>query len=262
MPAIIRTIWDQQRVLMTFAAAHATLAFACVPLMLIDDRAVLGLDVWVKPQKFALSIAIFLATMAWLLTLHRLPATLSRVFAWVISAGALVEIVLISFQSARGVRSHFNIAQPLDGLIYGIMGVAIVIVTLLVLVVACSPFRASDAGGPSGRALPLGIRLGEWLFLAGCAWGMYMAPKTGHSVGGVDGGPGLPYVNWSTRHGDTRIAHFVLLHALQSMPIVGWAADRFLPGGPARAVTIVAAACIAGVAAFLARTAISGRAPF
>jgi hypothetical protein len=67
-----------------------------------------------------------------------------------------------------------------------------------------------------------GIRLGILFFVLFALEGGIMASALRHTVGGDDGGRGLPVVNWSREHGDLRIAHFLGMHTLQLFPLFGY----------------------------------------
>jgi hypothetical protein len=64
------------------------------------------------------------------------------------------------------------------------------------------------------------------MFLLGSATGVVLVANGAHTVGLPDGGPGIPFVNWSTLAGDLRIAHFAGLHGMQAMAIAGYALAR------------------------------------
>jgi hypothetical protein len=218
----LRTIWEAVQTNRGLAwgvwwsIALLLLSLAAMP---FDARNILGLNPWVKSVKFEISGIVFLVTIA--LMLLPLATDWARTKAWVgwgIGVAMIVEITIIALQSARGVRSHMNYSTPLDGGLFGVMGLFIALNTLLVawlLVVWCR----TDAGLP--LAVVWGVRLGLLMLVLGSIEGFRIVSNGGHTVGAADGGPGLPFVNWSTGHGDLRIAHFFALHALQIFPLAG-----------------------------------------
>jgi hypothetical protein len=193
---------------------------AILSVLSIVDRGhmILGINRWAKPWKFSLSISIFLMTMAWIL--ENLPPGLAvaRRISWGILTCMLAEITCIAGQSARGVPSHFNTGTPLDFTAYAIMGVAIVANTLFAGWTAVLFFRLKLS---MSQPRLWAIRLGLLLFLAGSAEGGVMVALARHTIGMPDGGPGIPLLNWSTRAGDLRVAHFLGLHSLQIIPAAG-----------------------------------------
>jgi hypothetical protein len=200
---------------------NVALLASSVAALPFDRRTILGLNPWIKPIKFELSVIVFLVTIA--VMLAPLPEEWRQAKWWIgcgIGVALIVENSVIALQSARGVRSHMNYATPLDGSLFGVMGAAIAVSTVLsawLLVLWCR----TDAGLPP--AVVWGIRLGLLMLLAGSIEGVRMVMYGTHTVGAEDGGPGLPFVNWSRRYGDLRIAHFFALHALQIFPLVGLA---------------------------------------
>lgn len=210
----------RQRNPILYYAGMAHLVGAVIVLipMAIDDTQILGIDRWVKPFKFFASIAVYLFTFCWLS--GDLPKTkFVRIFSIQIVVAMLVEITIIVTQAARGLKSHFNMESPEGAILFTVMGLFILYNTLWVILFTIQYFRANLTMLP--RPYALGGRLGLLLFLLGSALGGYMSSKRGHTVGSMDGGPGLPLLNWSTGFGDLRVAHFFGLHGLQVLILLG-----------------------------------------
>jgi len=200
----------------------------CLAGLATDRSTVTGMPTWAKPLKFAISTGLFTANLAYLLTYltrwRRVIVVLEKVLAFCLT----LEILLINLQAARHLPSHFNVATPFDGMVYGMMGIGISVVmagtTLLLILGLLDPCKT--------RIWAWTIRLSLVLVLAGMSTGALMTLPTPeqlqaahqaghaitvgrHTVGGPDGGVGLPLTGWSADHGDLRIAHFVGLHGMQ-----------------------------------------------
>ncbi len=229
---------------MLTALIHVTLAVGMAIGLIVDSRTILGINPWVKPLKFAVSISIYLVTIALFLSYLTNNNRVLIPISYTIAGTMLIEIILISLQSLRGTTSHFNNATPFDSVVFSIMGVAVAINTVALVVVLILFFRDVPTLTP---AYAWGIRLGLIVFLAASMQGFLIASRLSHSVGGTDGGPGLPFVNWSTQHGDLRIAHFVGLHALQIIPFAGYVASGGNDFERSTAWSMVAVFAVAGL---------------
>lgn len=206
--ALVWTIYFQ---LMLMAVLLILLPFDTVQ---VDGRHRL-----IKPLNFTVSMAAYLAVVVILLDYLRASVWWKKVISWGISICILTAITCITMQAARGTTSHFNNATPFDSAISLLMDIVDPLNSVFVFVLLIFALQSKyDASPPT----QLGIVFGIIIFLAGGVIGGLMVVQ-GQSVVGVGpGGPGLPVVNWSTKGGDLRVAHFLGIHALQILPIAGW----------------------------------------
>lgn len=214
------------------AMAHVGLLAVCVLLALVDGTEVGGVNRWIKPMKFTASVAIYLGSLAWYWPVALAGETAKRRAAWVLAGTMIFEIVIILVQAGRGVRSHFNDDTAMDLAVFNAMGVAIMVNIAAAAVVGRWTWRSAPT------AYVWGVRLGLVVFVVFALEGMVMARRMGHAVGVAEGGVGLPLLNWSREGGDLRVAHFVGMHALQGLPLIGSATRSNLAVATASAVWV------------------------
>jgi len=201
-----------------FGLFNLAVAIVCLVLMQFEETQILGVNKWLKPFKFYASVGIMVLTMGWLL--HYLNNVKKiKLYSWLIVISMLFENGLIITQAIRNTTSHFNITSPINGIIFNLMGIFIIVFTVTLILICLSFFKQNQFSIPT--AYVWGIRLGMLFFLFFSLEGGMMLGLLKHTVGGPDGGPGLPLVNWSKQYGDLRIAHFVGIHSLQVLPLFG-----------------------------------------
>jgi len=252
----IRGWLEKSPVLAWTAAFQVALAIFALIAIPFDHRTILGINPWIKPLKFDVSVGIMLVTLAAILSGLQ---GFDRSRLWIgagIGVALSIENCIISLQSLRGVRSHMNYSTPLDTHLFECMAVFIVISTLLFVwtlgLVTLDPTRWPPA-------VAWGVRLGLLALLAGSLEGGLMVWHGAHTVGANDGLRGLPLVNWSRDHGDLRIAHFFALHALQAFPLLGWLLSRTsLRVKPQLALTCIGSALYLGAVWLLFHQAMAG----
>lgn len=219
MKNFIETLWLRNETLAIFGALNLLAALAFFILCRTTQLEVAGVNAWFKPAKFALSIGIFSWTMGWYAAYLDEPGVV-RVFNWVVVLTLGFEILYISLQAGRGQLSHYNLSSPTYSFLYFLMALAATIVTLWTAYFGLLFFQKQLPELP-GYYL-WGIRLGIIIFVVFSFEGFVMGSRMSHTVGGLDGDHGIPFLGWSTKFGDPRVAHFIGMHALQVLPLLAF----------------------------------------
>ena len=203
-------------------------ALVLVPLWILDTRELLGVSVWEKPIKFFISAAIFSFTYSWLSSFITKGARWVKLAGLFIAVSLAVELVLISAMAILGTTSHFNVSSTTAIVIWSLMATFISIVlfstifiSLMILFQKQQEFnlKLALALGSINTAVGMGLAyLMTWPSAAQLA--NYQGIAGAHAVGVSDGGPGLPFLGWSTVGGDLRVGHFFGLHSIQVAAIL------------------------------------------
>lgn len=200
--------------------ATAVLLLLMVPPTLLaalfDGRTFLGENIWIKPLKFEISIAVYLLSLAFFA--RWLPEGMTetrwyRLFALGAVFSAMLEMLWIGAAAALGMQSHFNQDIPFMVAIYPLMGAVAVYLTSSSLIYGLAIRRAG------GLAL-------EPAFRFSVIWGLIL---TFALTVPVAGGMAVAFPGHAVGAGDLRVPHFLATHAMHFLPVAGYAAGRLLP---------------------------------
>jgi hypothetical protein len=226
MNSLFRQSWKIGRGLTVLALANVAVLFASIAGRIVDDTAVNGVSIWDKPIKFAVSFLAFAPMVLWLFSRVERTRPL-RIGLGVLGWSMVVEISVIVLQAIRGTTSHFNNATVLDSRLYSVMAGGVGVFAVAGLVTGFILARKNLGAGPLSTAIKFAIPM---MTIGGILGFAMTSPKSGqgdggttigaHTIGGLDGPDGIPFLGWSTKHGDLRVAHFFGLHSLHVVPLL------------------------------------------
>ncbi len=220
LPAPLRALeWEPR-----LTAAGIAMLLLAVPTALayaLDPRLFNGDNVWLKPLKFEISVAIYLFSFALILPLTGEAfqrSWLGRFTVRPVIALLTFEIVYIAWRASRAEASHYNEGSALAIVLYAAMGIAAVLFTAASGILAYGLARRDAAPLPPAlrRSLILGLGLTAVL---GILSGVVLSATGSHTIGAVPpSAPAVPVFGWSLSVGDLRFGHFLALHAMQILP--------------------------------------------
>jgi hypothetical protein len=229
-PVLSRLGWALLLVVPVFAA-----------LALFVSAGSAAVNPWIKPIKFSMSFSTFASTISLLLLALRIQKWQLTLVRLAIAASVALEILSLAAQAWRSAY-HLSGQSLLDTSLAQLTNSMVMVNTAIVcwmLALFCGNRVHTDK---VDRPMVSAIRYSIVIFLAGNAIGGYMLARGSHTVGVADGGPGLPFVNWSIIGGDLRIAHFIAIHAIQIVPLFAYILSQMSPILPVKHRRIAAGA--------------------
>ncbi|MEM9621110.1 MAG: hypothetical protein AAF993_05640 [Pseudomonadota bacterium] len=237
------SLWQQLRALQPSwyysAIGYFAFALCCLAAQAVDERLLLGVSVWTKPFKFALSISVYFATL--LVFAQYTPTNFFQTWRGKLLAGipvvtALFEMAYIAIQAGLGQHSHFNDSTMFHQIMYSLMGIGATSMVVVLVWLAWVIGRQQTISQPLILSIVLGL-VATCLF--GGGFGGYLGAQTSHWVNAsATDANGILLFNWARDGGDLRVAHFFGMHAMQAIPLFAWLLPSRLQANTACALVI------------------------
>lgn len=203
------------------------LTITMIPLLFLDTRTLLGVNLWIKPIKFTISLGIYSFSTVWILERFLADWKHNRKTQMVLTITSVIEIVLITIQAARGESSHFNVSSTWNQIVFSVMGTSISIFWLFHLAMILPVFKQKLISKVVKESLLWGLVIAGFGMIIGffmtqprpeqlelMKQGIFQASGS-HNFGKGEPGQGLYFFGWSTVIGDMRVPHFFGMHLMQ-----------------------------------------------
>lgn len=207
--------------------AMAVLTISMIPLVFLDTRTLLGVNLWIKPIKFTVSLGVYSLSTVWILKRFLKDWRFNRKTQIVLTITSVIEIVLITLQAARGESSHFNVSNTWNQIVFSIMGTSISIFWLFHLGMILPILKEKGISKSVRESLLWGLTIAGFGMIIGffmtqprpeqlelMKQGIFQTSGS-HSFGTGEPGQGLTFFGWSTVIGDMRVPHFFGMHVMQ-----------------------------------------------
>ncbi len=220
MKKLFKDLQKRNKVLFWFGISQLIIVIICLFSSIYSDNVILGVNAFSKPLKYSFSSMITCWSLCWILY-YMESSSVKKSVSWIIGISVLLENLIILIQSFRTEPAHYNMSTPLNSLMSVLIIFFMLIFSLTLIRVAVLFFNQQKF--PVSQHYTWGVRLGVLIFVSSSILiGGMMFGMMSHTIGGNDGDIGLPFLNWSSKYGDLRVAHFLGVHALQVIPLLSY----------------------------------------
>ncbi len=196
-----------------------------------DGALINGELLWIKPLKFSISFVLYGASLIFISQFLIGSKRLLRVTSIAALTGSIIELGAISMQASRAVPSATVFDSPVDSALWFAVKLAIMPVAFAIVAMFCLLLKQANLPRVLGSSICWAALLSIVGFIPGLL--MLLPESMQHAFAAQSLAPGLshvvstvPYLGWSKSGGDLRVAHFVGLHALQILPLIGYAISK------------------------------------
>ncbi len=199
-----------------------------------DQTMIHGEFAWVKPLKFSISFVLYGASLIFISQYLGSSKRLLKATSVAALFGSIAELGVIVAQALLASHVQSGANPLIETVLWFVVKLAIMPVAFAILAMLLMLLREKNLPTVLGSSICWGALLSIVGFIPGF---LMLMPESmqhvfcnqslyDHVLGHLSSASKIPYLGWSQVVGDLRVAHFVGLHALQLLPMLGYAVTK------------------------------------